>query len=843
MKRAGPYHAIRRALGHCEEARACFDPEPATFFQKHLGRSPPLLRRLARCADHHAACEPSSLEARRDPDLERCVKQATRRHENWSPGRGLSYDSIQEMTVIPLHPRELSSEIEIPSPARGALASLMLGKDDVSELPSFGELLGALLAMAEGTRRKTLLPLASTPGEIAILRRGSNVLVSWYETDSSPEVLVLDRRVPLRALIDASASALAESLDRDEDPWARELGARLVSRAGEIAIADDPDTGLRASRRVGGTLEDPGERQALALGFEAAIFPSPEVPRDAIAHADVHAMLFGGALWAWVRGRRIPLSRGPILLPVQRMVSAIRALADAHDADRALNVRLRSGAFVIGVRRDKGGEVALTLGSEDDGVVTIPALDLAGASLPILRVASDLVRALVSVDRAQSRNLRISALRDEVRRLRRIVRRSHRSEGFLNGDPDRLRASMPPYSERAHPSAPSPGQLRFAPRWSAAIDGLDASSTFLCGDRLLLATPRRVLALDRDDGHVIWQREGAASLAFLAGSSIVRVSADGGVELRDVASGEALLRARVAPRLGGPSFGMFAGGGSIPPAAVIAEGRDRLAAIDLRTGEMRWRFSGRGAGDFKVCRSGRLLLVVGGDGTVHAIDAATGEIAWRHASSRRFCTAPIVGRELAITIAGEPGRGEGEIVALDLFTGREVVRHSLGGPAGGAALIAGELAIVAIAGGRRGTLAAFDPERGELRWTAPDPGLGLGGGALVLDRAIVINTARGSVHALDLASGEALWSRSLAHPVSDDVPRRLEPVLRGGALFVPAAAVHVLRTADGSSIGGALPCDLVPDVMAVDERGWVYIAEESGHLAALAPAPHLTLIR
>ncbi|MDQ3037272.1 MAG: hypothetical protein M3Y87_33065, partial [Myxococcota bacterium] len=107
----------------------------------------------------------------------------------------------------------------------------------------------------------------------------------------------------------------------------------------------------------------------------------------------------------------------------------------------------------------------------------------------------------------------------------------------------------------------------------------------------------------------------------------------------------------------------------------------------------------------------------------------------------------------------------------------------------------------------------------------------------------VINTPKGSVHALDLATGDPLWTRNLAHPVSDDVPRRLEPVLRGGALFIPAAAVHVLRTADGASIGGALPCDLVPDVMRVDERGWVYVAEESGHLAALAPAPHLTLLR
>jgi hypothetical protein len=31
--------------------------------------------------------------------------------------------------------------------------------------------------------------------------------------------------------------------------------------------------------------------------------------------------------------------------------------------------------------------------------------------------------------------------------------------------------------------------------------------------------------------------------------------------------------------------------------------------------------------------------------------------------------------------------------------------------------------------------------------------------------------------------------------------------------------------------------------MRVDERGWVYVAEESGHLAAFAPAPQLRLVK
>jgi hypothetical protein len=38
-------------------------------------------------------------------------------------------------------------------------------------------------------------------------------------------------------------------------------------------------------------------------------------------------------------------------------------------------------------------------------------------------------------------------------------------------------------------------------------------------------------------------------------------------------------------------------------------------------------------------------------------------------------------------------------------------------------------------------------------------------------------------------------------------------------------------------------CDLVPDWLRVDERGFLYVAEESGHICAYAAAPHLSLVK
>ena len=73
------------------------------------------------------------------------------------------------------------------------------------------------------------------------------------------------------------------------------------------------------------------------------------------------------------------------------------------------------------------------------------------------------------------------------------------------------------------------------------------------------------------------------------------------------------------------------------------------------------------------------------------------------------------------------------------------------------------------------------------------------------------------------------------------MPRQLAPILRQGALFVPSAQVHVLRPSDGSSVGTQTNCDLVPDCLRVDERGWFYVAEESGHLRAYGLAPHFRI--
>ncbi|MFO0671845.1 MAG: hypothetical protein U0235_19850 [Polyangiaceae bacterium] len=83
----------------------------------------------------------------------------------------------------------------------------------------------------------------------------------------------------------------------------------------------------------------------------------------------------------------------------------------------------------------------------------------------------------------------------------------------------------------------------------------------------------------------------------------------------------------------------------------------------------------------------------------------------------------------------------------------------------------------------------------------------------------------------------------LGRVLESDVPRRLEPVLRSGALFVPHTDVHVFRPSDGTRLATIGPCDAIPDLLRVDEKCDVYVAEESGHIGAFAVGPRLSLVR
>jgi outer membrane protein assembly factor BamB len=684
------------------------------------------------------------------------------------------------------------------------------------------------------------LPLVTTAVEYALVRRGDSVLVSCYGTASAPVVYQLDRKVPLRRLLDTCAQAMIDEASLERDPTSRQIAMRVAERALGAKIAPDPDGRITPMNQRGGELDSPGEDVPLAFGYEAAIFPSSSASQGRSSRADVHALLFEGHLWGFVRGRKLSLVRGPILLAAHRMVVAVRTLVDSWESTRPTHVRLRAGDFQIAMRKSSHQLVSVELSSSGRGDLTATSLTIAEAALPILKLASDLLRSLVAADRGQSRNLRVRALREEVRTLRREIRSRRSADSFVNLDPDRLRMHHPGDSEPA-PSNDKLPSLLFDERWRICLEGLDANSVFMCGDRLVIATQTHVVAVSRDDGDILWARPGRASTTLMAGSVMIRLSAEGDVELCSVDDGEPYCTTQISPRIGGPPVGLMAGGGKIPPVAIVTEGSHRLVAIDVRTGEPRWRFASRSGGEFRLKKVGRVLLVTCGEDAIHALDIATGEDVWRFAERGCFQFKPLVSRETVVTAAVRSAR-EGTLFAVDLFSGAPKWRAELGGPPTSDPLAAGGAVLISRAG-EDASLSAHCLESGEVRWETRDPGLGIGGSGLAVDDAWIVNAPFGQLSALDVQTGDVRWTANLADALADEIPRRLEPVLRGGALFVPASSVHVVRPADGQKLSASLPCELVPDLMRVDERGWVYVAEESGYLAAYAPKPMLTLIK
>ncbi len=724
-------------------------------------------------------------------------------------------------------------------PTDSVVPRLLLGSELDVEVPSIADLTAATTALAMGAKRKVLLPLATTAIEYALLRRGDSVLISCYGTASAPVVYQLDRAVPLRHLLDTCAQAMLEAATCEPDPTSRQISMRVAERALATKVAPEVDGPLAAINHRGGELDAPPSEVPLAFGYEAGIYPSSTSSQSRSTRADVHALLFEGHLWAFVRGRRLSLVRGPILLAAHRMVVAVRTLVDSWDSKRPTHVRLRAGSFQIAMRKSSSELVSVELCSEGKGDLTATSLSIAEAALPILKLTSDLLRSLVAADRGQSRNLRVRALRQEVRALRQEIRTRRNADSFVNLDPDRLRLhGHAPETAGASDRLPS---LQFDERWRIGLEGLDANAVFMCGDRLVVAAQNHMVAISRDDGQVLWARPGSAAATLMAGTVLIRVSAEGELELCSIEDGEPYCSTHITPRIGGPPSGMMAGGDSFPPVAVLTEGSHRLVAIDVRTGEPRWRFASRSGGEFRMTKVGRILLVTCGDEAIHAIDLATGEDVWRFAERGSFRFKPLVVDETVIAAAAQ-GAHEGLLYAIDLYSGQPRWQQALSGPPTSDPARANRTVLISTTG-EQSQLCAHAVEDGRSLWRTQDPGMGIGGAGLCIDDSWVVNAPFGQLVSLDVGSGDVQWSASLADALADEIPRRLEPVLRGGALFVPASSVHVLRPSDGGRLSASLPCELVPDMMRVDERGWVYVAEESGYLAGYAPKPVLTLIQ
>lgn len=705
------------------------------------------------------------------------------------------------------------------------------------------------LASGHRSRVTTRACLGPQPWEIGLQRAGDQLLLSAFQGGSVPEVLIHQRTISL----EAASSRLERALGRYRGTGAN--GASVQAALDELT--QTPVRSLPSPQPAWASVEPPGavpfviSSEIQLLGARESASRSPSVLRS-----DLLSLLFTGRIRISVGGHLREIPDVHVFLVAEQLAQMAFEGLEAAVQGRPYVRKIEVGGAVCGVRmavgRGRAGQAGatITLGRAPSASarraepLTFPAVNVESFAQGIVAFGRALARTLVRRDRGQTHNLRLVAFRARLRETADLLRDAVRSDSVVNASPESYRAFAAATRRENNPSTGlGHGRLRFSARWFAAVPDIDLRSTFLCGEVLMVGSTREVGCIDRSTGDLIWRRAVPRAVSVMTPAGLARFDGDGVLHLHDIATGDVLWSLKLSPRVPSATAGAVVSCPGLPRMLIITVGRRHLAAVDLDAGELRWRYAARRGGTFRIRRAGRLVVVAHGEQALTALDVMSGEIVWRVCDRLRFASSVAVDHDGLFAIAGDGtfiGRGGSRLHHIDPWSGE--VRWSrdlprLGAPVG-APLLTSDASVV-VTHGRQGTgLCAFSRRDGEPRFQR----IASAGASscLALDDTVLVNSDAAELCAFDASDG-SLRFRHVFGDGSEDRPRRLEPVLRSGALFVPQGRVHVVRPRDGALLG-SVPTDLVPDLLRVDEKCNVYVVEESGHLAAFGAAPRLTLV-
>lgn len=719
-------------------------------------------------------------------------------------------------------------------------------------LSLLADLAHAVAGLASGRIDRSVVQLYAEEDvwELGLERDGDDALVTVFRSGPAPEVAVHERRVTLAALRTGLVNALTEAPTSGVPEMTR---AALFAGRAALETTWPPVHRPRVDRAPM-TLA-PAPRGGFAFNTtapfrRAARSRAAQARGTAVERADLHSLLVRGDFAVVARGRAATFAGSYPFLVAERLLQLADEALDAWQGGRAIFRRIQLGESRIGVRRGPGdGPLDVTVGSSfgasDGKTITFPAidaLDFAGATVAFAR---RLVEAFTTNDPSHERNLRLKCLVSGLEALADRVEDSAEDDSLTNPEPDSYRSYAPkrgPVSSAKGPWAHG-GKMRFAPRWVATVPNVDLKSTFLCGDHVVVGSTREVACLDRNTGSVVWRAPTAKGGSIATPSGIARIEPDGKIVLRALDSGEVRFSARIEPRTAGGATGAVVHTPGLPKLLVVSEGDRKITALDLVTGDVRWRHTGRRPAAYRMRRAGKLLLVTGGDSSLVALDVATGDVVWRVRDRLPFAHAMTLDHESAFALSGAPG-GRWRLHHIDPWTGE--VSYSAGLDDAPVAtqppLVTADVVAVPTRDASGTGIRAFRRADGAPLWDHAPGLLAPLASWLVVDDGLIANSSSGVLLCLDAKTGAIRYNHVFAGSAEADQPRRLEPVLRSGALFVPQHQVYVVRPRDGEIIG-TVPSDLIPDLLRVDERCNVYLGEESGHLAAFGAAARLTLVR
>lgn len=721
------------------------------------------------------------------------------------------------------------------------------------------DLAWALTDLVRVPRGKRIVRFYEDAWELCVERLAGTATLSVYRGGNEPTVLVYDRAVIFEEMCASVVDALEATIARN--PTSRmhhELTEVRRVLAEARAAAPHFAEEIPASSAVAVDLD----RDApISFSADFSMRPGPSLDathEPSVERADLHALLVRGRMRAEIRGRSVDLGEMYPFLFAERMLDLARRGLDAWERGQPFFARVDAGGATVGLRLiasdvppasltiSPGSRSGDPAGRSDRTISTFPELSLFDVVESALAFGRALVRALVRRDRTQGGNLRLAAFRRDVRTVGDSLREVRRQDARINLAPESYRA----FARRVRPKQDSGAlggatKLRYAQRWRALVPGIDLRATFLCGDRIVIGAAQETFCLDRTNGELMWRRPTPRAASVVTPAGIARISPDGQITLHDFSSGEVTLRTWIAPRVAGPCAGAVVNTAGLPKLLIVTEGDKHLVAIDLTSGEARWRYAWGRAGALRLKRVGKLLYVASGDSALTAVDVQSGAVVWRARDRLRFCAGPSVDHEALFAVAGGASSAA-TLHAIDPYSGQPNWSAKL--PASpctveGPPLLTSSSVTVAVRDRRGLRLSGFHRETGAPLFHTETPVAPVGTSWLAVDELLVGNTPTGELVGVDGASGTVRWKQTLGRGHDSDAPRKLEPVLRSGALFVPHTDVQIFRPADGTHLGTVGPCDAIPDLLRVDERCDVYVAEESGHMVAFGAGPRLSLVR
>ncbi|MBI2910503.1 MAG: PQQ-like beta-propeller repeat protein [Chloroflexi bacterium] len=279
-----------------------------------------------------------------------------------------------------------------------------------------------------------------------------------------------------------------------------------------------------------------------------------------------------------------------------------------------------------------------------------------------------------------------------------------------------------------------------------------------------------VYAIEAGTGALRWQFPGPANpgAAFVAppvlsGGKLYVTDANGNLFTCDAATGSPCV-----PLPFKADDGIW-GGLTLHPSQriVYVPSLDRhLYAVDLDTGEKRWSFKAEGALVGRPAIAGGVVFVGGLDRVLYAVDASSGELIWQSdpfagwlwaaplATAQRVYAADLKGEVRAF------GLRRGEIIwetrlDSDLRDGERA------GEVVATPRLADNLLLVATSPGR---VYGLDPASGATVWARPfiaANGSPLRGELAVGGDLAYVYGPKGTLYALDLATGRPRWQRDI----------------------------------------------------------------------------------